>query len=48
MIKLQKKKKIMFKERKRKPRKSREPFKPEQRSQTNNLLNSRPVLNQEA
>jgi hypothetical protein len=47
MIKLQKKKKIMFKERKRKPRKSREPFKPEQRSQTNNLLNSRHVLNQE-
>jgi hypothetical protein len=42
------KKKIMFKERKRKPRKSSEPFKHEQRSQTNNLLNSRPVLNQEA
>jgi hypothetical protein len=49
MIKLQKKKKkIMFKERKRKPRKSSEPFKLEQRSQTNNLLNSRLVLNQEA
>ena len=43
-----KKKKIMFKERKRKPRKSSEPFKLEQRSQTNNLLNSRLVLNQEA
>jgi hypothetical protein len=41
------KKKIMFKERKRKPRKSSEPFKPEQRSQTNNSLNSRPVFNQE-
>jgi len=38
----------MFKERKRKPRKSSEPFKLEQRSQTNNLLNSRLVLNQEA
>ena len=38
----------MFKERKRKPRKSSEPFKLEQISQTNNLLNSRLVLNQEA
>jgi len=42
------KKNIIFKERKRKQRKSSKPFKLGQRSQTCDPLNSRPGLNQEA